>query len=142
MALVRPVIIAQDLGLGIGTGVRKRGFREMGLADRQQDPQAVGVRQRFIPFVLQARVFLQQPHDGVALLFYGGLPASSAKVWLILPFQEMSEQNLQPAFQLLLLAGAHIFQFLGQVPGIDLLPPTSTDQPGVLQGPGVEILFV
>ena len=54
----------------------------------------------------------------------------------------MSEQHSQPTFQLLLLAGSHVFQFLGQVSPIDLLPAASADQPSILQGPGMEILFV
>ena len=80
-------MITQDLCLGVGADFRKSRFFEIGLADRQQDTQAVGVIQRFIPFTLKAWIFLQQPHDGIALLFHDGLPASTAKVRLILPFQ-------------------------------------------------------
>ena len=141
-ALFRPVVIVQDLILGVGVGLWKRGFREMGLANREQDPQAVGIRQRFIPLALQARVFLQQPPDGVALLFDDGFPASAAQAGLILPFHEMPEQDAQATFQLLLLAGAQVLQFLGQVSPIDLLPPAGADQPRVVQGPGMEILLV
>jgi hypothetical protein len=141
-ALFRPAVIVQDGVLGIGAGLWKRGFRKVGLANREQDPQAVGIRQRFIPLAPQARVFLQEPPDGVALFFDGGLPAPAAQVGLVWPFQEMPEQDAQATFQLLLLAGTQVLQFLGQVSLIDLLPAASADQPRVVQGPGMEILLV
>ena len=61
---------------------------------------------------------------------------------LILPFEQMTEQDFQPADQLLTVASPHAVQFLDQVLNIKILKSMLSEQIGGLACPGMNVAVI
>jgi hypothetical protein len=87
---------------------------------------------------------MQQAAEAPALLQDGELPAVAqhALLWLVLPLQQVPNQDFQATLQGVLLAFPHTRDLLyevGDVQGVKLL---RLQQRGLRLGPGVKILLV
>jgi len=74
----------------------------------------------------QARHKGKLPLNSPALLFDGIRPAIAPLLRLIVPFQQVSDQDIHAAFQLELVPLPHILKFLGdpvEIDGIQLSRP-------------------
>jgi hypothetical protein len=76
------------------------------------------------------------------LLFDGPLPAPAPALALVLPFQEIHQQDAQPADQLPLFAASHAFDFFDNIVDVGMVELAVAQQRGLLVGPGVEIAVV
>lgn len=126
----------------VGTERGEMAFVDVRFLNREQHPLRVGLANAFFQYRFQAGVVVEQFEHRQALLLDGRRPASGSERRLILPFEEMPEQDFEATLQLAAFAGAHAFDFLHEMFQIQFGDFSGTDQCGLLLCPGMEVLVM
>jgi hypothetical protein len=103
-------------------------FVEAGVSDSQQNCVGVGLWKSFGQERTQAWTLAQQPFDPAPLKFDRGLLTVGALGGLTIPFQQMADENGEPALEGGLLPLAQIFYFFHKSRNVDLRELTTTQQ--------------
>src|SRR3954447_8447295 len=103
----------------IGTHVRENRERKSRLTLSISKPMRVSLLQGLLQSRLQARAVFQFIRDPLTVRINCQYPASRAALRLIIPFQEMEQDNAKRADQLVEFAPAQILKLPGDVRNID-----------------------
>jgi len=123
------------------TYLGKSRFVQIGFPGSDECRRSKGIPEDRIEMRLQARIGLQYPTDAVTLLLDGRLLAPSTPLGLVLPLQQISQEDNQPTFECSPFAFPHRFDLLGNMLPVHFIKAVGTNQLRIPQCPGVSALL-
>ena len=138
----RPEILVEGLLVSPWTGFRKGVSGQPSFLSSTSDRVSVAPLDRFRELGLEAGVVFKVIHQ-FGTLFVNAVPPTVAVMpRLVLPLEQVDEENFQAAHQLALEIFPHVLNFFGDVRDVSVQQLARPQQGRLLVGPAVEIRFV